>query len=240
LQSDMFSGELVDTRNAYQRRRDTTRQGEKQLTMFSNQEAPIGVLRTKPIVDISVVPTPALILEQEDPRTEEEKEIARRRAMEDDTLKMFDDPSLYRVSSEESELGEEVALEEDESMLGNDPREPSYSPKEEAYREIINAAHETENTTWVNSLYTDKFHQWLPNAVHAGKEIGLSDTEISSALQIGQTLAKQGRKDLENVSASVSEEEAQKAGEPDLHQSKTQREGLRARLRRESFAQYAR
>ena len=72
LQRAMFSDELVDTRSDYRKRQDRRRTKPRQIEMFSTQETvQIGVTCRPWLKDL---PPPALALDIQDVRTEEEKE----------------------------------------------------------------------------------------------------------------------------------------------------------------------
>ena len=72
LQTDMFSGELVDTRNRKQKKKAQKLEQPRQTEMFSQRELAQFGVRANPKLPIS--PKTRLELLVEDLRTEEEKE----------------------------------------------------------------------------------------------------------------------------------------------------------------------
>jgi len=103
LQHDMFTGELVDTRTARQKRQDREQAQGKQLLMFSQRD----------IAQFGVNPHPLLpIPEQakagplfEDRRTEEEIEQDRQRAAEEKTYQLFPEQPSPDTPTQPDEAG---------------------------------------------------------------------------------------------------------------------------------------
>lgn len=85
LQFDIFSGELVDTRSAAQKRRDREVLEPRQMEMFSQRD----LAQYIPPARMSLPDTATLHLVMEDPRTEEEKESDRECAAKALTSPMF-------------------------------------------------------------------------------------------------------------------------------------------------------
>lgn len=87
LQKDMFSDELVDTRNRAQKSRDRISEQFQQVSMFSTRETvQLGVSLRPWLKDME---RPTMTLEILDMRTEEEKERERRREAEALTTPLF-------------------------------------------------------------------------------------------------------------------------------------------------------
>jgi hypothetical protein len=80
----MFTGELVDNRTRKQKRAAQEAEGYQQAEMFSQRElAQFGVRARPQMPAIARNGKPlGMILEMEDPRTEEEKELDRQRTAE--------------------------------------------------------------------------------------------------------------------------------------------------------------
>ena len=72
LQSDMFTGNLVDTRNRKQKKKAKEQEQPKQAEMFSQREMAQFGVQAHPKIPIS--PKTRLELALQDMRTEEEKE----------------------------------------------------------------------------------------------------------------------------------------------------------------------
>jgi len=103
LQMDMFSEELVDTRTRTQKKRDRERTKPQQAEMFPARELAQFGVNPRPLIELS--PHTKLTLWREDPRTEEEIERDRQRAIEEQTHQMFNqNPELYNPVAEESSL----------------------------------------------------------------------------------------------------------------------------------------
>jgi len=88
-QFDMFTGELVDTRNRRQRKLDRERDLPRQIEMFSQRDVAQFGVRANPTMPLSG--NVKLILIPEDPRTDEEIERDIQREAERRTVAMFAD-----------------------------------------------------------------------------------------------------------------------------------------------------
>lgn len=149
LQYDMFSGELVDTRSAKQKRRDTAQAIPRQTEMFPQRELAQFGVRARPQLPLS--PKTRLELAAEDARTEEEKERDRMKTAESRTYSLFGDaphhpqpelsqmkfPSGLRlplIEAEDSELSLAVQLIEEVNIL-------FWSTRDEEYERLRNEAH---------------------------------------------------------------------------------------------------
>lgn len=89
LQTDMFSGDLVDTRTARQKQLERERERPHQVEMFSQRDLAQFGVTAHPVMDVS---PGRLQLISEDPRTEEEKERDRQREAEKLTYPLFPSP----------------------------------------------------------------------------------------------------------------------------------------------------
>jgi hypothetical protein len=242
LQVDMFTGESVDTRTGAQKRADAARDDWTQINMFSIQEVPLGILKTKPIVDISHLQTPALELVKVDTRTDEEKEAARRREMEANTYRLFDDPTLYAAPDTASEIASEVTVPLIEQQVAASdippppPAEILLSPVYTAYLEIVHAAREEITTLWVDKLYAHRQMNRLPSAIIEAATEGLSASEITCAVQIGKFLGEEEKQASPTIDKAESLPSSQQAtSEPCLEGRVSQPKGLRARLRQQEI-----
>lgn len=86
-QIDMFTGELVDTRSDYRKRKDRQRSKPKQMEMFSLRETVEFGVNARPWR--SKIQPGRLVLEREDPRDEEEIERDLMREAARHTYAMF-------------------------------------------------------------------------------------------------------------------------------------------------------
>ena len=89
LQTDMFSGDLVDNRTRKQKKKAKEQQRPKQTEMFSQREmAQFGV---NPRPQLPLSPKTHIELMMEDHRTEEEKAAAIQREAEKRNYRLFED-----------------------------------------------------------------------------------------------------------------------------------------------------
>jgi hypothetical protein len=95
LQTDMFSGALVDNRTAAQKRLDREHQQPTQTEMFRQREIAQFGVRSRPQMSLS--PMTKLVLVKEDPRTPEQVEHDLMKEAEANTLKLFDNGSEGKV-----------------------------------------------------------------------------------------------------------------------------------------------
>lgn len=86
LQVDMFSGDLVDTRNRKQKKKAKESQEPRQAEMFSQRELAQFGVKGNPKIPLS--PKTRLELLMEDMRTEEEKERDFQREVEKRSYKL--------------------------------------------------------------------------------------------------------------------------------------------------------
>lgn len=97
LQQDMFTGETVDPRSAYQKRKDKERAQPQQAEMFSSRE--IAQFGVNPRPQLPLSPSTALELAVIDHRSEEEIEEDRMRAAQALTYSMFESGGEEAVSN---------------------------------------------------------------------------------------------------------------------------------------------
>ncbi len=90
LQRNLFDGELADTRTRRQKKQDRQRQKPQQPLMFSQAEVAQFGVKANPLFSLS--PTTGLALLNEDPRTEEQKQLDLQREAEDKTHRLFSPP----------------------------------------------------------------------------------------------------------------------------------------------------
>jgi hypothetical protein len=103
LQFDMFSRGLVDTRTPRQKHRDHQQEQPQQAALFSQRDIAQFGVTARPLLPIA--PTTRLTLEQQDPRTEEERQRDLQRAAEEQTYQLFSptpaEPSDEHLPDEE-------------------------------------------------------------------------------------------------------------------------------------------
>jgi hypothetical protein len=210
LQYDMFTGERIDTRTAKQKKADVERNDWKQIGMFKEREVIQFGASTNTITDknlkqwLKEAPRPPLALISEDPRTDEEKEIALRRAAEARTKKMFD------FEPEQGEQHETPSPDTQpvKSTSGLDTTSLSTqtdNPKLTAYLTLIQAIHEQKTTIWIDEAYRQSFLSQVPLAVLHAVATGLTESEIVEAIHIGnflETLRKPTSSDKNNTPLS--------------------------------------
>jgi hypothetical protein len=188
LQFDMFSGKLVDNRTSTQKRIDHERDVPKQQDMFSIRETvQIGV-NVRPW--LGDMPQPTLELIREDPRTQEEIERDLMREAEALTDTLFAD--IPPQSSEDEPEREGVENENDQEQ----PQTPiarEESAKLASYRALVTLVREQAVTLWVDETYRQRFYSQLPQTILSAQGAGLTASEISAAMQIGEFLGNRER-----------------------------------------------
>lgn len=237
LQVDMFTGQSVDTRSRNQKQADEVLKQGTQQQMFSIQDVPFGGKRAKPIVDISQLPSPQLELISEDPRSEEEKALARKREMESNTYRLFEDTSLYETSENSAKATE---MEVTQVITPNDLLSSlpchTQSHKEVSFLEIVAATRENLTTQWVDRVYASKLAMRVPLALQEALSKDVLPSEIACAIQIGESM---GQRDQEQSQAVLQEKLSCESQGVDLEQPETHQPpilGLRARLRSASIS----
>jgi len=188
LQFNMFSGELVDNRTSTQKRADREHNIPKQKEMFSIQETvQIGV-NLRPW--LSEAPKPSLVLVSEDPRSEEEIERDLMREAEALTVSLFSD-----VVQQDGEDKPE-SVDPDNENRHEPPEKPvdgEEVTKFSAYRALVTLVREQAVTLWVDSAYRQRYYNQLPLTIQGAQGAGLTATEISAAMQIGEFLGNRER-----------------------------------------------
>ncbi len=224
LQRDMFTGELVDNRSRYHKRRDKARSQPTQPLLFSLQETlQIGVSVRPWLKD---APKPKLELVSEDPRTEEEKERDLRREAEALTGNLF--ANLPNPNGDK-EAGEELEADAEDEQLTVAPEDPETS-QWTVYLELVRLLEEQTTTLWIDEAYRQSFYSQLPLAILSAMSAGLTGAEITAAIQIGIFRGNQKRAEASNRAFSV----PRQAG-ADRRLPNTQIVGYRVKARRKSI-----
>ncbi len=105
LQRDMFTGELVDTRTKTQKKKDREQNALKQMQMFKTPEIVQNVRTTSPYTEwLEDTPSPPLVLEVQDVRTQEEIERDLERQAQENTVPLFGDTPASQAMAEDSDL----------------------------------------------------------------------------------------------------------------------------------------
>ncbi|MEM9952468.1 MAG: hypothetical protein AAF846_12740 [Chloroflexota bacterium] len=240
LQQNLFTGECVDTRTAQQKRQNATQQEKTQLSMFSLREVPPEPKRASSIVDISHLASPPLALQREDPRTEEEKALARRRAMEANTYRLFDDATLYgeEEDREVKAVADPTAINKANSLINTSSTSSTPpSPKEALYHQLVTTSQEAITTLWIDAHYQQKFAILMPLTMQEAIRAGLTASEIACAVQIGQALGQTEKRAVDMLSEDANKVEKTKETQEvsaNMCQQPTHPKGLRARLRQEA------
>ncbi len=219
-QSNMFTGqwEIKRTRNTLH-----------QVPMFSVNETFEFGARVRPY--LSEVPAPTLELISEDVKTPEQIERDLMREAEGLTSPMFSGEALPE-SEDEPERGE-VGNENDQEQT----EKPVHGEvtKFSAYRALVSLVREQAMTLWVDGTYRQRYYNQLPVSIQAAQGAGLTPSEISAAMQIGEFLGNRERQ-----AASLVADAAESVSAPLSPQTTTRsvraHEGLRMRLRREGVS----
>lgn len=193
FQRDMFTGDLVDTRTATQRRGAVL----QQLPMFSINETFTFGTRARPY--LAAAPKPKLELVCEDVRTPEEIEADLEREARALTASLFGDETPPASPSAPVLLIEPDALqpvieapdspedaEDDEDDIPElPPLAPPLTPYA-AYCQLIAAAEEQAGTLDGSPALRVAQRISLSAAQFAAKQAGLNETEIATAITIGE------------------------------------------------------
>lgn len=227
-QANMFSGEWETKR---------TRNRLEQLSMFSINETFEFGARVRPY--LSEAPRPTLELIREDVRTPEEIEHDLMRGAEALTTPMFTSEALPA-----SEAAPE--RKEPDTHDAHKPLDTSTDGEEltkfSAYRALVTLVREQTMTLWVDSAYRQRYYNQLPLTIQAAQDTGLTASEISAAMQIGEFLGNRERQAAGQTSQVVFEANSEPAvalapvGQPPVIREVEAHDGLRARLRRERVA----
>ncbi|MBL8163275.1 MAG: hypothetical protein JNJ61_14910 [Anaerolineae bacterium] len=195
LQYALFSGELVDTRTATQKQADLQREQPQQTEMFRQRDVAQFGVRARPQMSLS--PHTKLVLIAEDPRTEEEIERDHLRQAQELTAALFPadrppelPPALLDTALTTSPSVVETAQEESEVIEDNPPEAlppaPPLPSKYSAYVELVKAAEEQAGTLSATSAMLLSQRITLSAAMFDAKRAGLNDTEIATAVTIGE------------------------------------------------------
>ncbi len=195
LQYALFSGELVDTRTATQKQADLQREQPQQTQMFRQRDVAQFGVRARPQMSLS--PHTKLVLIAEDPRTEEEIERDRLRQAQELTTAMFPidrppepPPALLDTALTTSPSVAETTQDETEAAEDDMPELQSPAPplpsKYSAYVELVKAAEEQAGTLSASSAMLLSQRITLSAAMFDAKRAGLNDTEIATAITIGE------------------------------------------------------
>ncbi len=193
LQRDMFTGALVDTRSAAQRRTSDL----QQLPMFSINETFTFGMSVRPY--LAAAPKPKLELVCEDVRTPEEIEADLEREARALTASLFGNetppasPSAPVLLIEPDALqpvietpdSPEDAEDDEEDSPELPPLAPPLTPYA-AYCQLIAAAEEQAGTLDASPALKVAQRISLSAAQFAAKQTGLNETEIATAITIGE------------------------------------------------------
>lgn len=189
LQHDMFSGELVDTRSSAQKKKDRVQSNPQQTQMFTTPEMvqfgrqPRSMYREW----LNEAAAPPLILQMIETRTPEEIERDTQREIEDQTYHLFSDqPELYEVPAPtEVASGIDDEIEDDSVLTGIEPKKPETS-KLTIYLDLVRLSEENAQTIWIAPPYESAYMTQIAATVLEAQASGLTEPEITAALQIGQ------------------------------------------------------
>lgn len=189
LQYDMFSGELVDNRSNSQKRQDRVRTNPQQMQMFKTPEMvqvgrPINAANRDFLVQSAA---PPLILEMIETRTPEEIERDQQREIEAQTFHLFTDhPEFYEQPADTGLVkGEEDELGDTPLTNGIEERKPEGS-KLAIYLDLVRLSEENAETIWIAPPYDTAYMTQIAATVLEAQAIGLTQPEITAAIQIGQ------------------------------------------------------
>ncbi len=178
LQRDIFSGELVDTRTASQRRRDEQADQPQQIEMFSQRDLAQYVPR--PMMPLST--DMHLVLVQEDPRTEEEKERDREVAARALMAPMFEEresSSVVHLAPETLESGDEDA---DEVEAAKEPIVDPEVRRAEARSELELVVKDISQTIAATPEVLRAQSMWLALATIEAQTAGVPKEEVKEIL----------------------------------------------------------
>ncbi|MCA9905586.1 MAG: hypothetical protein KC547_17145 [Anaerolineae bacterium] len=178
LQRDIFSGELVDTRSASQRRRDKQADQPQQIEMFSQRELAQYVPRT-------MMPLSAdmhLVLVQEDPRTEEEKERDREVAARELMTPMFEEregPLVVHLAPDCLEASDE---DDDEVETAKEPIVDPEVRRASALSELELVVKDISQTIAATPEVLRAQSMWLALATIEAQAAGVPKEEVKEIL----------------------------------------------------------
>jgi hypothetical protein len=206
----------------------------QQTQMFSINETFEFGARVRPwLADVG---KPTLELICEDVRTPEEIARDLMRESEELTIPMFTNEGLQQSGDTPEQEAVDSEGEQEQPLR---PVASEEVTKLSCYLALVNLAHEQVVTLWVDEVYRQRFYNQLPQAILYAQGAGLSNSEISAAMQIGEFQGKQEREAAPHVAAAISGANGTNpAPPPPLNaqpapRDATAHEGFRARLRRE-------
>ncbi len=222
-----------------------TRNTLHQMNMFTLRETvEIGV-NARPW--LSQVPSSPLELISEDVRTPEEIERDLMREAEALTSPMFVSGVLPESEDEPERdgLDSENDQEQPESLVGS-----VEVTKLSSYYALLNLAREKAMTLWVDGAYRQRYYNQLPLSIQAAQNAGLTPSEISAAMQIGEFLGNRECQSASQRSGVIFEARSANPSPlrntaetvPTIHSPQTAlrgargHEGLRARRRHDGIS----
>jgi hypothetical protein len=207
LQFEMFTGALIDNRTRTQKRLEKNVALPQQMTMFSLRDTvQIGVAAHPWLNDL---PRPQMTLVSEDPRTDEEKNLALLREAQKLTNALFavpetpdgsengrenrmdkpvtTTPKREQTSEAHQEIIDTAALE-----IVADTSETPKPSKEEAHTALLQITKEYAMAIQIAEAYRQRFYNQLPIAILEAQAAGLTPSEITTAMQEGDLAGNQG------------------------------------------------
>jgi hypothetical protein len=188
-QYDMFSGELVDTRSNAQRKKDREQTNPQQTLMFQTPEMVQGGRLSNSVYRewLNQSTAPPLVLEMVETRTPEEIERDTQRTIEAQTYHLFtDQPEFYELSPDSEPVNGDEDEEGDIPLTsGIEERKPETS-KVVIYFDLMSLAEENAETLWIAPPYETAYMTQIATTVLEAKAVGLTQPEITAAIQIGQ------------------------------------------------------
>jgi hypothetical protein len=226
LQRDMFTGRLVDNRSAYRKRQDKALGLPRQMGMFPLKETLQFGVQARPW--LNDLPRPQMVLQQQDVRTDEEKERDLLREAEDQTADLFADSygTVAPVIDPETPSTVIEPISPVESIENSPP------DNTEAYLELVQIVKEQALTLWIDETYRKQFYSQLPVAILNAHAAGMTASEITVAMQEGDAA---GQREKAETQGNVQPFNVKKhVGETDkrIRLRKSTVEGRRAKVRR--------
>lgn len=175
-----------------------TRNKPQQTSMFSVRETvQIGV-SARPW--LSQMPSSPLELISEDVRTPEEIERDLMREAEVLTSPMFANEALPEREDEQEreEVDSQAEQEQPENLV-----ESVEVTKLSSYYALVSLAREQAVTLWVDGAYRQRYYNQLPLTIQAAQGVGLTPSEISVAMQIGEFLGNRERQAVQDKSGVI-------------------------------------
>jgi hypothetical protein len=219
LQFEMFTGALVDNRTRTQKRFEKQSALPHQMTMFSLKDTvQIGVTARPWLKDL---PSSKLELESVDPRTDEEKELDLLREAQELTSTMFavsekptvsenggedqtDTPMIVAPEEQTPEALQEIVDAAEPETVADEPETPKLS-KEDAHTALVQITKEYAMTIWIDEAYQQRFYNQLPIAILDAQSAGLTATEITTAMHVGDASGRQEKAKAADISHTPTE-----------------------------------